>query len=180
MNNIKSFNEYTGQELERVVYDNVLNEKSILGGGLKGFFNRRAARKVRAELSEEIEMSKVIMEGIQNGLESLNENFDVIKKDIESDKSGKKGEKEKVLDSIKKIIEDSRNNTWDINQLIDEGEIDYTGFTANVGIASVAYFGILFTPFRSIVIIHKGYNYFFNIVKNTIRKALVMLQLNFD
>lgn len=180
MNNIKSFNEYTGQELERVVYDNVLNEKNILGGGLKGFFNRRAARKVKAELAEEIEMSKTIMEGIQNGLESLNENFDVIKKDIESDKSDKKGEKEKVLDSIKKIIEDSRNNTWDLNQLIDEGEIDYTGFTANVGIASVAYFGILFTPFRSIVMIHKGYNYFFNIVKNTIRKALVMLQLNFD
>ena len=176
MNNIKSFNEYTGQELERVVYDNELNEKSML----RGFFNKRAARKVKSELAEEIEMSKTIMEGIQNGLESLNENFDAIKKDIESDKSGKKGEKEKVLDSIKKIIEDSRNNTWDLNQLIDEGEIDYTGFTANVGIASVAYFGILFTPFRSIVMIHKGYNYFFNIVKNTIRKALVMLQLNFD
>ena len=176
MNNIKSFNEYTGQELERVAYDNVLNEKSML----RGFFNKRAARKVKSELAEEIEMSKVIMEGIQNGLETLNENFDEIKKDIESDKSDKKGEKEKVLDSIKKIIEDSRNNTWDLNQLIDEGEIDYTGFTANVGIASVAYFGILFTPFRSIVMIHKGYNYFFNIVKNTIRKALVMLQLNFD
>ena len=176
MNNIKSFNEYTGQELERVVYDNVLNEKSML----RGFFNKGAARKVKSELAEEIEMSKTIMDGIQSGLESLNENFDAIKKDIESDKSGKKGEKEKVLDSIKKIIEDSRNNTWDINQLIDEGEIDYTGFTANVGIASVAYFGILFTPFRSIVMIHKGYNYFFNIVKNTIRKALVMLQLNFD
>ena len=79
-----------------------------------------------------------------------------------------------------KIIEDSRKNTWDLNELIDEGEIDYTGFTANVGIASVAYFGILLTPFRSVVMIHKGYNYFFNIVKNTIRKALVMLQLNFD
>ena len=176
MNNIKSFNEYTGQELERVVYDNELNEKRML----RGFFNKRAARKVKSELAEEIEMSKTIMEGIQNGLDTLNENFDVIKKDIESDKSDKKGEKEKVLDSIKKIIEDSRNNTWDLNQLIDEGEIDYTGFTANVGIASVAYFGILFTPFRSIVMIHKGYNYFFNIVKNTIRKALVMLQLNFD
>ena len=176
MNNILSFNEYTGQELERVVYDNVLNEKSIL----RGFFNKRAARKVKSELAEEIEMSKTIMEGIQSGLETLNENFDIIKKDIESDKSGKKGEKEKVLDSIKKIIEDSRNNTWDLNQLIDEGEIDYTGFTANIGIASVAYFGILFTPFRAAVMIHKGYNYFFNIVKNTIRKALVMLQLNFD
>lgn len=176
MNNIKSFNEYTGQELERVVYDNELNEKKML----RGFFNKRAARKVKSELAEEIEMSKTIMEGIQNGLDTLNENFDVIKKDIESDKSDKKGEKEKVLDSIKKIIEDSRNNTWDLNQLIDEGEIDYTGFTANIGIASVAYFGILFTPFRSIAMIHKGYNYFFNIVKNTIRKALVMLQLNFD
>lgn len=176
MNNIKSFNEYTGQELERVVYDNELNEKKML----RGFFNKIAARKVKSELAEEIEMSKTIMEGIQNGLETLNENFDEIKKDIESDKSDKKGEKEKVLDSIKKIIEDSRNNTWDLNQLIDEGEIDYTGFTANVGIASVAYFGILFTPFRSIVMIHKGYNYFFNIIKNTIRKALVMLQLNFD
>ena len=176
MNNIKSFNEYTGQELERVVYDNELNEKRML----RGFFNKRAARKVKSELAEEIEMSKTIMEGIQNGLDTLNENFDIIKKDIESDKSGKKGEKEKVLDSIKKIIEDSRNNTWDLNQLIDEGEIDYTGFTANIGIASVAYFGILFTPFRAAVMIHKGYNYFFNIVKNTIRKALVMLQLNFD
>lgn len=176
MNNIKSFNEYTGQELERVAYDNVLNEKNIL----RGFFNKKAARKVKSELAEEIEMSKTIMEGIQNGLDTLNENFDVIKKDIESDKSDKKGEKEKVLDSIKKIIEDSRNNTWDLNQLIDEGEIDYTGFTANIGIASVAYFGILFTPFRAAVMIHKGYNYFFNIVKNTIRKALVMLQLNFD
>lgn len=176
MNNIKSFNEYTGQELERVVYDNVLNEKKML----RGFFNKRAARKVKSELAEEIEMSKTIMEGIQSGLETLNESFDEIKKDIESDKSDKKGEKEKVLDSIKKIIEDSRNNTWDLNQLIDEGEIDYTGFTANVGIASVAYFGILFTPFRAAVMIHKGYNYFFNIVKNTIRKALVMLQLNFD
>ena len=176
MNNIKSFNEYTGQELERVVYDNELNEKKML----RGFFNKRAARKVKSELAEEIEMSKTIMEGIQNGLDTLNENFDEIKKDIESDKSDKKGEKEKVLDSIKKIIEDSRNNTWDLNQLIDEGEIDYTGFTANIGIASVAYFGILFTPFRAAVMIHKGYNYFFNIVKNTIRKALVMLQLNFD
>ena len=181
MNNRKSFNEYPGQELERVVYDNVLNEKNILGGGLKGFFNRKAARKVRAELSEEIEMSKTIMEGIQNGLESLNENFDVIKKSIDSNKSDKsKGEKKKALDEIMKILETSRKNTWDLNQLIDEGEIDYTGFTANIGIASVAYFGILFTPFRAAVMIHKGYNYFFNIIKNTIRKALVMLQLNFD
>ena len=50
MNNIKSFNEYTHQELEVIAYDNVLNE------GLRSFFNKRAAAKVRSELSDEIEM----------------------------------------------------------------------------------------------------------------------------
>ena len=181
MNNILSFNEYNGQELERIVYDDILNEKSSLNSGIRGFFNKRASRQVRSELSEEIEMSKAIMEGIQKGLETLNENFDIIKKNIaDAENDHKKGEKQKALDEIIKILETSRKNTWDINELIDEGEIDYTGFTANVGIASIAYFGILLTPFRAAVMIHKGYNYFFNIVKNTIRKALVMLQLNFD
>ena len=175
MNNIKSFNEYTHQDLEVIAYDNVLNE------GLRSFFNKRAAAKVRAELADEIEMSKSIMDGLKEGLDSLNENFDIIRKGIEGNKDEKaKGEKQKALDAIIKILEDSKKNTWDLNQLIDEGEIDYTGFTANIGIASVAYFGILFTPFRATIMIHKGYRYFFNIIKNTIRKALVMLQLNFD
>lgn len=177
MNNILSFDEYSGYELEQVVYDQELNEAFKV----RGFFNKWAARKVRNKLSDEIEMSKAIMEGIQNGLEALNENFDVIKEKIDnSDDAKEKGEKQKALDAIMKILEDSRKNTWDLNALIDEGEIDYTGFTANVGIASVAYFGILFSPFRASVMIHKGYNYFFGIIKNTVRKALVMLQLNFD
>ena len=165
MNNIKSFNEYTHQELEVIAYDNVLNE------GLRSFFNKRAAAKVRAELADEIEMSKSIMDGIQTGLDSLNENFDAIKKEIEdTDNEQIKGKKQETLDAIMKILENSRKNTWDLNQLIDEGEIDYTGFTANVGIASVVYFGILLTPFRATILIHKGYKYFFNIIKNTIRK----------
>ena len=183
MNNIKSFNEYTGQELEVIAYDNVLNEKKdMMGDGLKGFFNRRASRKVRAELADEIEMSKSIMDGIKEGLETLSENFDMIQKSLDNsdENDKKKGEKQKLLDDITKILEKSKKSTWDLNELIDEGEIDYTGFTANVGIASVAYFGILLTPFRAGVMIHKGYNYFFSIVKNTVRKALVMLQLNFD
>ena len=180
MNNILSFNEYNGYELERMVYDEMLNEKSSTGKGIRGFFNRRAASKVRSELEEEIELSKSIMKGIQDGLETLNDNFDALRKNIDNGDNDSKGKKQKVLDEIIKIIEDSKKRTWDINELIDEGEIDYTGFTANIGIASVAYFGILLTPFRAAILIHKGYNYFFNIVKNTIRKALVMLQLNFD
>ena len=79
MNNIKSFNEYTGQELEQIVYDQELNE-GIMGKGIRGFFNKSAARKVRAELADEIEMSKSIMEGIKQGLETMSESFDTIKK----------------------------------------------------------------------------------------------------
>lgn len=180
MNNILSFNEYNGQELETMVYEQELNE-GIMGKGIRGMINKSASGKIKAELAEEIEMSKTIMDGIRTGLDSLNENFDDVRKSLDKEDGDKnKGEKQKLLDAIMKILEDSRKNTWDLNQLIDEGEIDYTGFTANVAIASVAYFGILFTPFRSVVMIHKGYNYFFNIVKNTVRKALVMLQLNFD
>ena len=181
MNNILSFNEYNGYELERIAYDNVLNEKSSLKKGVRGFLNKSATGRIRSELADEIEMSKNIMDGIKNGLESLNDNFDVLKDSIDKATDDKEvGEKQKALDSIMKIIEDSRKNTWDINELIDEGEIDDTGFTANIGLASIAYFGILLTPFRAAIMIHKGYSYFFNIIKNTIRKALVMLQLNFD
>ena len=181
MNNILSFNEYNGQELEIIAYENVLNEKSSTGKGIRGFINRRAAGKVRSELEEEIELSKSIMEGIKNGLESISSSFDSIQKSLDkTNNDKKKGEKQKLLDDITKILENSRKSTWDLNELIDEGEIDYSGFTANVAISSVAYFGILLTPFRATVMIHKGYKYFFNIVKNTIRKALVMLQLNFD
>ena len=169
MNNILSFNEYNGYELERVVYDDImLNEKSSLNKGIRGFLNRRASRQVRSELSEEIEMSKTIMEGIKEGLETMSDNFDTIQKSIDNtDNEKKKGEKQKLLDDITKILENSKKQTWDINELIDDGEIDYTGFTANVGIASVAYFGILLTPFRAAIMIHKGYNYFFNIVKKS-------------
>jgi len=175
MNNILSFDEYNGQELEQMVYDNELNE------GLRSFFNKRAARKVRKKLSAEIEMSKSVMDGIKTGLESLNESFEAIRKSLDkTEDKGEKGEKQKLLDSIKDILEQSRKTTWDLKSLINEGEIDYSGFTANLGTAVFINFGILFTPFRSLIIMHKGYNYFFNIIKDTIRKALVMLQLNFD
>ena len=180
MNNILSFNEYNGQELETMVYEQELNE-GIMGKGIRGMLNKSAAGKIRAELAEEIEMSKTIMDGIKEGLDSLNDNFEIIKKSIDDGDNEKvKGKNQETLDAIIKILADSRKNTWELNELIDEGEIDYVGFTGNVAIASVAYFGILFTPFRAMVMVHKGYNYFFNIVKNTIRKALVMLQLNFD
>ena len=111
MNTILSFNEYNGQEIQQMeaaLYEQMLNEKSSLNSGIRGFFNRTAAGRVKSELSEEIEMSKTIMEGIQKGLETLNDNFDVIKKNIadQDNKDSKKGEKQKALDEIINLIEE--------------------------------------------------------------------------
>lgn len=178
MNNIKYFDEYFGRELEMGVLSNELNEKNK-EGGIRGFINRRKAKKVRKELAEEIEMSKNIIDGIKEGLDALSNDFANLDKDLGDDKKSK-GENGKKLEEIKKILVKARESSWDINDLIDEGEIDYAGFTGNVGIASARYFGVFLFPFTSSVLVHKGYNYFFTLVRNTIRKALVMLQLNFD
>lgn len=173
MNNILDYRRFL-DELE--TYEEI-NEKN----SLRNLSNRIASHKVKLELSEEIELSQSIMTGIKDGLESLSNNFDEIKKDInKTDDKHQKGEKEEMLDSITKLIEQSKKSSWDLNDLIDEGEIDYTGFAANVGFATLTYFGVLLFPIRARFIVHKGYNYFFATVKNTIRKALVMLQLNFD
>lgn len=173
MNNILSYNRF----LDEIGICDELNEKN----SLRNLSNRIAQHKIKSELSEEIEMSKSIMTGIKDGLESLSDDFGEIRKNIsKSNDDHEKGEKEKSLESITKLIEQSRKSSWDLNDLIDEGEIDYTGFAANVGFATLTYFGVLLFPIRARFIVHKGYNYFFATVKNTIRKALVMLQLNFD
>lgn len=176
MNNILSYFDFVGcEDPEVMVYANEINE----GTGIRGFFNKRAGRKVAARLSDEIELSKSIMDGIKEGLEELDSSFNSMRKALASNKSSGSKNRE-TLDKISEIIEKSRKSTWDINQIIDDGEIDYAGFTANVGLATVMYFGSIFYPVKFGVVIHKGYNYFFNIIKNTIRKSLVMLQLNFD
>ena len=175
MYKILSFNDYLNKDIETSVYVQEVNE------GLYMMANKIAKGRVKHALANELEMSKTIMDGIKTGLESLNENFDEIKKGI-NDTPGKasKGEKQKVLESITKLIEESRKQTWDLNELIDEGEIDYAGFTTDIGLASIAYFGIMLFPVRMSILMHKGYRYFFELIKQTIRKSLVMLQLNFD
>lgn len=170
MNNLLEYNEFLANCEE-------LNEKNAF----RGFGNKLAHRKIKSELKEEIEISNSIMSGIKEGLDSLSENVDEIKKSINTDDiDNGKGEKTKMLDSITKILNQSKKTTWDLNELIDEGEIDYAGFTANVGFSTLLYFGVLLFPIRTRIMVHKGYNYFFTLVKNTIRKSLVMLQLNFD
>ncbi len=61
-----------------------------------------------------------------------------------------------------------------------EGEIDFAGFMGSATVAAAANFGILFSPIRSIFITRKAYKYFLGIIKQTIRRNLLIIQLNFD
>ena len=107
MNNILSFNEYNGYELEKMVYSEILNEKSSTGKGIRGFINRRASRKVKSELSDEIEMSKTIMEGIKEGLETLSKINLLIDSALCFCEKLKYSDKEKfVIHSLKESIND--------------------------------------------------------------------------
>ena len=61
-----------------------------------------------------------------------------------------------------------------------EGEIDFAGFMGSASVAAAANFGILFSPIRSVFMTRKAYKYFLGIIKQTIRRNLLIIQLNFD
>jgi hypothetical protein len=50
----------------------------------------------------------------------------------------------------------------------------------SASVAAVVNFGILFSPIRSVFITRKAYKYFLGIIKQTIRRNLLIIQLNFD
>jgi hypothetical protein len=50
----------------------------------------------------------------------------------------------------------------------------------STSVAAAVNFGILFTPIRSIFMTRKAYKYFLGIIKQTIRRNLLIIQLNFD
>ena len=177
MNNILGYNDYINNIEEQIILESLNDGESVeKKGGIRWLINKKVSKKVNVELADEIEMSKSIMDGIKSGLDSIDEGMSNIKDKIDDSSKKERG----VIDDILKIIGDSKKQTWDLKELIDEGEIDYAGFTGNVSYASIRYFGVVFFPLTYSMLIHKAYNYFFGVIKNTIRKSLVMLQLNFD
>ena len=84
---------------------------------------------------------------------------------------------EKVKDAIKAV----QSQAFDTLTMIgSEGEIDFAGFMGSASVAAAVNFGVLFTPIRSIFMTRKAYKYFLAIIKQTIRRNLLIIQLNFD
>ena len=187
MNNILTFEDYKKmniRKVESVIYrqfveENIKNENKVNEGFIRNFINKRSSKFIQDALGDEIEKGKELEKSIKEALDGLNKGFEEVGKNIDANAKAKPNIEaiEKVKEAIKKV----QSQAFDTLTMIgSEGEIDFAGFMGSASVAAVANFGILFSPIRSVFITRKAYKYFLGIIKQTIRRNLLIIQLNFD
>jgi hypothetical protein len=190
MNNILTFEDYRKmniRQVESVIYRQFIEEdikSEINEGFIRNTINKAYANKfVKNALADEIEKGKELEKNIKEALDALNAGIDEIGKTMgsengtpdDSDSSAAK------LEIIKESIKSVQSQTFDtLTMLGSEGEIDFAGFMGSASVAAAMNFGILFSPIRSVFMTRKAYKYFLAIIKQTIRRNLLIIQLNFD
>ncbi len=191
MNNILTFEDYKKmniRQVESVIYRQFIEEDieredeindEVNEGLIRNFINKQSSKFIQAALGDEIEKGKELEKSIKEALDGLNKGFEEIEKNIDANSEAKPNIEaiEKVKEAIKKV----QSQAFDTLTMIgSEGEIDFAGFMGSASIAAAANFGILFSPIRSIFMTRKAYKYFLGIIKQTIRRNLLVIQLNFD
>lgn len=187
MNNILTFEDYRKmniRQVESVIYnqfiEDVIKDSSEMNEGLiRNAINKASGKFIQTALADEIEKGKELERSIKEALDGLNKGFEEIEKRIDSKKDSKSNlaSIEKVKEAIKAV----QSQAFDTLTMIgSEGEIDFAGFMGSATVAAAANFGILFSPIRSLFITRKAYKYFLGIIKQTIRRNLLIIQLNFD
>ena len=186
MNNILTFEDYRKmniRQVESVIYrqfiEEDIKEEDVNEGFIRKAINKAAGKFIQTALAEEIEKGKELEKSIKDALDGLNAGFDDIKKKIskKDDSKSKLAAIEKVKEAIKAV----QSQTFDTLTMIgSEGEIDFSGFVGSATVSAAVNFGILFSPIRSLFITRKAYKYFLGIIKQTIRRNLLVIQLNFD
>ena len=191
MNNILTFEEYRKmniRQVESVIYHQFMKEsfkdkETVNEGFIRNAINKASSKFIQSALSEEIEKGKELEKSIKEALDGLNEGIGEIGKTISSgDKTSKDPDSRMTkLEKIKEAIKNVQSQTFDTLTLIGSGgEIDFAGFLGSASVNAAANFGILFSPIRSVFITRKAYKYFLGIIKQTIRRNLLVIQLNFD
>ena len=187
MNNILTFEDYRKmniRQVESVIYrqfmeENINDELEISEGFIRNAINKASGKFIQSALADEIEKGKELEKSIKDALDGLNKGFVNIEKSIKSDKNSKS--KLAAIEKVKEAIKAVQSQAFDTLTMIgSEGEIDFAGFMGSASVAAAANFGILFTPIRSLFITRKAYKYFLGIIKQTIRRNLLIIQLNFD
>ena len=190
MNNILTFEDYKKmniRQVESVIYrqfieEDIKDEEIVNEGIIRNAINKASGKFIQTALADEIEKGKELEKSIKEALDGLNKGFDEIEKQISSDDDDKKSKSKLTqIEKVKEAIKAVQSQAFDTLTMIgSEGEIDFAGFLGSGTVAAAANFGILFSPIRSLFITRKAYKYFLGIIKQTIRRNLLIIQLNFD
>lgn len=191
MNNILTFEDYKKmniRQVESVIYrqfieDNIKDESEVNEGFIRNAINKSAGKFIQNALADEIEKGKELEKSIKEALDGLNKGFEDLESRIDADtERGKEAStKLSAIEKVKDAIKAVQSQAFDTLTMIgSEGEIDFAGFMGSASVAAAANFGILFSPIRSVFMTRKAYKYFLGIIKQTIRRNLLIIQLNFD
>ena len=188
LNNILTFEDYKKmniRQVESVIYrqfiEDIKDEEIVNEGIIRNAINKASGKFIQTALADEIEKGKELEKSIKEALDGLNKGFDEIEKSINSDDDEKSKSKLAQIEKVKEAIKAVQSQAFDTLTMIgSEGEIDFAGFLGSATVAAAANFGILFSPIRSLFVTRKAYKYFLGIIKQTIRRNLLVIQLNFD
>ena len=187
MNNILTFEDYKKmniRQVESLIYHQFIEDEikpEMNEGLIRNAINKASSKFIQNALADEIEKGKELEKSIKEALDGLDKGFEEIEKKINGKGKGSKNSKLNNIEKVKEAIKAVQSQAFDTLTMIgSEGEIDFAGFMGSATVAAAANFGILFSPIRSLFITRKAYKYFLGIIKQTIRRNLLIIQLNFD
>lgn len=189
MKNILTFEDYRKmniRQVESVIYhqfieDDIKDENEVNEWFIRKAINKAAGKFIQSALADEIEKGKELEKSIKEALDGLNSGCDDIKKQIDANDTDNASQKLDAIEKIKEAIKAVQSQAFDTLTMIGSGgEIDFGGFLGSASVIAATRFGILLTPISSTFIIRKAYKYFLGIIKQTIRRNLLIIQLNFD
>ena len=180
MNNILNFEQYRKQV--RLFEENLVKSQILqpLDESLKGKIRKKINAKsevfVRAALADEIEMGRQLNEAIQSSVDDLKEYIEKIQEFVDDNTP----DKTELFKKLEKMFDDIHKASFELLEILSGVKINFADYVQNATMATLVNFGVLFIPTRSIFLLKKSYKYFIGLIKNTIRKDMLMLMLNFD
>lgn len=172
MNNILSFEDYIREFrlLEQQRFNQV--EEHVNEGLMTKWRKFKATVFVDKVLKDEIELGKAFEERIKETMKELSDACEKLK--------AKSKDESDFVKTIKKIISDINEISFDTLTMIGDQDIDFGGFRRSTIMANVVKLGALLSPVKNILMIKKAYRYFLGLIKQAIRRDLVLLIINFD
>lgn len=172
MKNLLSFEDYRIQlrEMEKHVFNQEIGH--VDEGLITKWKTFRSTRFVDKVLKDELELGKDFEQRIKTTMEELSKACE------ELETKSKKGSE--FTRKVEKIIKEINSISFDALTLIGDQDIDFGGFRSGVIMANVVKLGALLSPVKNYLMIKKAYDYFLGLIKQSVRRDLVMLIVNFD